>query len=90
VKVVLRGKGRPVRVCHIEVATAAPLDPTEVYFYSTTNTASEPLSAQLAVDVNGIATLTLSTQSPAQPGRWRAAICDAATDEQIGVIEIEI
>jgi hypothetical protein len=90
VKVILKGKGRPVRVCHLDVAGAPPFAATPIHFYNATHFESDPLEAEFAMDVEGRATLTLSPQRPAPPGRWRAAICHAATEEQIGVIEIEL
>ena len=90
VKVVLKTKGRPVRVCHLDVATAPPLAPTQIDFYSATHIESDPVEAMIAIDAEGRRHSTLSPQRPASPGRWRAAICQPASGEQIGVIEIEM
>jgi hypothetical protein len=90
VKIVLKGGGRPVRVCRLETTAGAPLDPIEIHFYSVSPTDPEPLPARFAIDAAGHATLTFSLQRPAVPGHWRAAICDPKTEEQVGLIEIEL
>lgn len=89
-KVVLKGRGRPVRVCSLDVSAPAPIDSVDVYFYNSTDINCEPLTARFEMDARGRATLTFLPQNPAPPGRWRAAICQALTDEQIGIIEIEM
>jgi hypothetical protein len=89
VKIVLKEKGRPVRVCHLELATRKPIEPTQIYFYSVSDIKCGPLEAAFSMDVAGEATLTLSTQSLESLGRWRAAVC-GATGEQLGVVEIEL
>jgi hypothetical protein len=89
-KVILKGRGRPVRVRSLDISAAAPIDSVDVYFYNSTDINCEPLTAKFEMDARGRATLTFLPQNPAPPGRWRAAICQAVTDEQIGIIEIEM
>jgi hypothetical protein len=89
-KVILKGRGRPVRVCSLDISAPAPIDSVDVYFYNSKDINCEPLTAKFDMDARGRATLMFLPQNPAPPGRWRAAICQALTDEQIGIIEIEI
>jgi hypothetical protein len=89
-KVILKGRGRPVRIRSLDVSAATPIQPVDVNFYSSTDINCPPLTAQFEMDARGRATLTFPHQNKAPPGRWRAAICQAVTDEQIGIIEIEM
>jgi hypothetical protein len=92
VKVILKGRSRPVRVRHLHISVPAPIGQGPVYFFNSLDIKSEvTLTAMFAIDAGGHATLTFEEQSsPAPPGRWRAAICRAETGEQIGIIEIEM
>jgi len=89
IRVFLKGRGRPVRVCRLEMGSESPVEPARIYFYSVSHIDSEPLEAQFTMDAAAFATLTLSTERPLPSGRWRAAVC-SATDQQVGIVEIEL
>jgi hypothetical protein len=89
IKVVHKGEHRrPVRTrrCEVAVGTVfeAPLE-----FFSVEHIETDSLHAELAIDVEGRATITLEVPRLAPAGLWRAAVCDAA-GVQIGLIEIEL
>jgi hypothetical protein len=88
-KIVLKEKGRPVRVKKLEFATREPIEQTGIYFYSVSHIESDPLEASLVRNASGDVLLTLSTASVDTLGCWRAAVC-SETGEQLGVIEIEL
>jgi hypothetical protein len=88
-RIVLTGKGRPVRVRKLEFASREPIEQTRIYFYSVSHIESGPLEASLVRSATGEVLLTLSTASIDTLGCWRAAVC-SETGEQLGVIEIEL
>jgi hypothetical protein len=88
-KIVLKEKGRPVRVQKLEFATREPIEQTSIYFYSISHIDSDPLEASLVRNASGEVLLTLSTASVDTLGCWRAAVC-SETGEQLGVVEIEL
>jgi len=88
-KIVLRERGRPVRVRKLEFVTREPIQQTSIYFYSVSDIGSDPIEAALVRNGSGEVLLTLSTASVNTLGCWRAAVC-SETGEQLGVIEIEL
>ena len=88
-KVVLRGDKRPVRVRRYEIASGVPNKIPDLRFFSNANIRSTPLGANLEIEADGQAALEIKMRRNADPGLWKAAVCDAH-DVQIGVIEFEL
>jgi hypothetical protein len=87
-KVVLKGDKRPVRVKRYEVLARAPAKITDLQFFNSAD-ARKTLNAALAVTIDGQVTLEFLQLSGADPGSWKAAVCDEQ-NVQLGVIEIEL
>jgi len=87
-RIILKGQSkRHVRAVVYKVARGNPLP--NVRFYRTADVKAAPLSAGLAIDAHGQATLTIQTTRLTKPGLWKAAVC-ADGGLQLGVIEIEL
>jgi hypothetical protein len=88
IKVVLKGDKRPVRLKRYEVLARPPAKITDLQFFNSAD-ARKTLNAALAVTVDGQVTLEFLQLSGADPGSWKAAVCDEQ-NVQLGVIEIEL
>jgi hypothetical protein len=88
VKVVLKGDKRPVRVKRYEVLTGGPAKIPDLRFFNSAD-ARKTLNAALAIRTDGQVALEFLELAGADPGSWKAAICDEQ-DVQLGVIEIEL